>query len=71
MTRCPKGLLNGPCGGMTKTKCDINKDIDCVWVLIYDELKKKGKLDLLKEFITPKDYSKSIKPRRLDPNKPG
>ena len=63
VTRCPKGLLNGPCGGQDKGKCEVDKDMDCVWVLIYDELKKTGRLAQLKEVRPPKDYSKSTKPR--------
>jgi ferredoxin len=65
VTRCPKSLLNGPCGGQDKGKCEVDKDKDCVWVLIYDELKKNGKLDLLKKTKPPKDHSKSAKPRNL------
>ncbi|MCM8791846.1 MAG: methylenetetrahydrofolate reductase C-terminal domain-containing protein, partial [Candidatus Omnitrophica bacterium] len=35
LTLCPKGILNGPCGGMDKGKCEIDKERECVWVLIY------------------------------------
>jgi len=63
VTRCPKSLLNGPCGGQNKGKCEVDKDMDCVWVLIYDELKKTGGLAQLKEIRPPKDHSKSAKPR--------
>lgn len=65
ITRCAKGLLNGPCGGQDKGKCEVDKNKDCAWVLIYNELKKKGRLHLLKEKRPPKDYSKSLKPRQL------
>ena len=65
ITRCPKSLLNGPCGGQDKGKCEVDKERDCAWVLIYNELKKQGKLHLLKEKRPPKDYSKSSKPRQL------
>jgi ferredoxin len=65
MTRCPKGILNGPCGGMDKGKCEVDKERDCAWVLIYDELKKKNKLDLFSKFQCAKDYSKTTKPRKL------
>jgi ferredoxin len=63
VTRCAKGLMNGPCGGMDKGKCEVNKDLDCAWALIYNELKEKGRTDLLKDYIPPKDYSKMQKPR--------
>jgi ferredoxin len=65
LTRCPKGLLNGPCGGQNKGKCEVDKDRDCAWILIYNELKKQNKLDLLKEIRPPKDHSKVSKPREL------
>ncbi|MFH1753617.1 MAG: methylenetetrahydrofolate reductase C-terminal domain-containing protein [Candidatus Omnitrophota bacterium] len=67
VTRCPKGLLDGPCGGTDKGKCEVDKDRDCVWTLIYNTLKEKKKLHLLKEIHTPKDYSKMSKPRKLIP----
>ena len=65
VTRCPKSLLNGPCGGQDKGKCEVDKDKDCVWILIYNELKKQGKLHLLRQVKPPKDNSKSVKPRSL------
>jgi len=64
VTRCAKSLLNGPCGGQNKGKCEVDKDRDCAWILIYNELKKSNKLDLLKERRPPKDHSKSSKPRQ-------
>jgi len=65
MTRCAKGLLNGPCGGSKNGKCEQNPDLDCAWVLIYERLKKLGELDKIKEFVPPKDYSKMRRPRTL------
>jgi len=63
VTRCPKSLMNGPCGGQDKGKCEVDKTRDCAWILIYNELKKQNKLHLLKEIRPPKDNSKSNKPR--------
>ncbi|HTZ11773.1 MAG TPA: methylenetetrahydrofolate reductase C-terminal domain-containing protein [Candidatus Margulisiibacteriota bacterium] len=65
ITLCPKGLLNGPCGGMNKGKCEVDKDADCAWVLIYRELEKKGRLAELQEIRAPKDFKKSNKPHKL------
>lgn len=65
VTRCPKSLLNGPCGGQDKGKCEVDKTRDCAWILIYNELKKQNKLNLLKEIKPPKDHSKTSKPRQL------
>lgn len=65
VTLCSKGLLNGPCGGMNKGKCEVDTEKDCAWVLIYRELEKKKKLEELREIRAPKDFKKSLKPHRL------
>lgn len=57
--RCSKSILNGPCGGSQYGKCEISKDLDCAWQLIYDRLTALGRLDMLKEVLPPKDWSKS------------
>ena len=56
VARCTKGLLNGACGGTKDNKCELSPERDCAWVLIYDNLKRQGKLDLLKEYRPPRDY---------------
>jgi ferredoxin len=65
ITLCPKGLLNGPCGGMNKGKCEVDTNKDCAWVLIYRELEKKQKLNKMKEIRRPKDFKKTTKPHTL------
>ena len=65
ITLCPKGLLNGPCGGVNQGKCEVNKDNDCAWVLIYKQLEKKNKLDNLRKIQEPKDFQKAVKPHKL------
>lgn len=64
-TLCPKGLLNGPCGGVKNGKCEVSSDLDCVWVLIYKKLKTRGKEKTLKAVRPPKDHSKNKKPQNL------
>jgi len=56
VARCTKGLLNGACGGTKDNKCELSSERDCAWVLIYESLKRQGKLDLLKEYRPPRDY---------------
>ena len=63
VTRCPKGMMNGPCGGMDKGKCEVDSEMDCVWALIYKELKARNQLHLLEAYNPPKDHSKMLKPR--------
>jgi len=65
ITLCPKGLLNGPCGGVDKGKCEVDKDKDCAWVLIYKELEKRKKLEDLKKIQKAKDFKKATKPHKL------
>ncbi len=65
VTRCPKSILNGPCGGQEKGKCEVDKDKDCVWILIYKRLKEKGRLEELKRRIPAKDYRQSGHPASL------
>lgn len=69
LTLCAKGILNGPCGGMNKGKCEIDSEKDCAWVLIYKELEKTGKIDAFKKIQLPKDFKKTTKPHRLILNK--
>jgi len=59
IARCAKKLLNGPCGGSSDGKCEVDKDIECAWQLIYDRLKKLNKLDNLKAVREPKDWRTS------------
>jgi ferredoxin len=49
VARCAKSLMNGPCGGSQGGKCEINKDIECIWQSIHDKLERTGKKeDMLK-----------------------
>ncbi len=60
IARCSKSLLNGPCGGSSKGKCEVDPvNIDCAWQLIYDRLKQRGKLENLTKILPPKDWSTS------------
>ena len=65
ITLCPKGLLNGPCGGMNKGKCEVDNEKDCAWVLIYKDLAKNKKLKMLREIHKPRNFQKSDKPHKL------
>ncbi len=59
IARCSKQLLNGPCGGSQGGKCEVSKEVDCAWQLIYDRLKAQGRLELLMEITPPKDWRTS------------
>jgi ferredoxin len=59
VTRCSKSNFNGPCGGSSRGKCEIDSEVDCAWQLIYDRLKELGQLDRLYDIIEPKDWRSS------------
>ncbi len=60
LTACTKGLTTGACGGASQGKCELSPDKDCGWELIYTRLKSTDRLDQLKKFIPPKDWSKAM-----------
>jgi hypothetical protein len=49
-------LLNGPCGGSTNGKCEVDPDMDCAWQLIWDRLKALGIEDRYEDNIAAKDW---------------
>ena len=68
VSRCAKQLLNGPCGGPSNGKCEVNPETDCAWQLIYDRLNSLGQLYKLEEIIPPKRWgieSRDRGPRRM------
>ncbi|MBN1847371.1 MAG: methylenetetrahydrofolate reductase C-terminal domain-containing protein [Deltaproteobacteria bacterium] len=67
VARCSKRLLNGPCGGSTKGKCEINPEIDCAWQLIWDRLKALGQEERYSDIIPAKDWrpSRDGGPRKI------
>ena len=68
IARCAKQLLNGPCGGSSKGKCEIKREADCAWQLIYDRMKALGQLHKLEEIIPAKRWgveSRDSGPRRM------
>jgi ferredoxin len=67
IARCSKQLLNGPCGGSSHGKCEIDAEIDCAWQLIYDKLQAQGRLNLIMDITPPKDWrtSRDGGPRRI------
>jgi len=66
VTACHKGLMNGPCGGTNNGKCEIDKNIDCAWTLIYQRLKEQGQLELMDKYHEPKNYQAYPKPGQID-----
>jgi hypothetical protein len=65
ITACHKGLVNGPCGGTNNGKCEVDKERDCAWTLIYQRLKEQGRLDLMRRYFPPRNYHVVPRPRVL------
>ncbi|MEM0011379.1 MAG: methylenetetrahydrofolate reductase C-terminal domain-containing protein [Candidatus Bathyarchaeia archaeon] len=76
VTNCPKGILNGPCGGCVDGKCEVPFEVrdemgkvvktvtkDCAWYLIYQRLKKLNRLDLFRKYRPPRNRAISSSPR--------
>ena len=59
ITRCAKSLMNGPCGGSSRGKCEISPETDCAWHLIYERMKRLGRLDKLTAVVMYKDWTTS------------
>lgn len=69
ITRCAKGILNGPCGGVKDGRCELG-DRDCAWVQIYDRLEKQNHGTQFDTTCEPKDYSVRTTCNQWDVNAP-
>jgi len=58
VARCSKQLFNGPCGGSSGGKCEIEGDVDCAWHLILQRLTEIDGLKGSLPMIPPRDWSK-------------
>ena len=56
VARCAKRLMNGPCGGSQNGKCEINKDVDCIWQMIYDRLVRLDRKEQMLEVAPIRDW---------------
>jgi len=65
LTACHKGLVNGPCGGTNDGKCEVDKNADCAWTLIYNRLKAQGRLDLMQKHQLPRNFHATLRPKVL------
>ncbi len=59
IARCSKRMANGPCGGSSSGKCEVSKETDCGWHLIYERLKELGQLDRFEKPTDPKNWTTS------------
>ena len=59
VARCSKSHFNGPCGGSGGGKCEVDKQIECGWQLIYERMKRINQLEKLTELEDIRDWSTS------------
>ena len=65
ITRCTKGILNGPCAGTKNGKCEANKDMDCAWILIYKRLERLGQLEKMRRYYPMRNFRTITRPKRI------
>jgi ferredoxin len=65
ITACHKGLVNGPCGGTNNGKCEVDKEKDCAWTIIYRRLNEQGRLDLMRKYYPPRNFQVVPRPRTI------
>jgi ferredoxin len=62
IARCPKSLVNGPCGGAEEGRCEVIGENRCVWIEIFEESTRRGKVAALRKIKGPRDHSRSLHP---------
>ncbi len=67
VTRCAKGLFNGPCGGTSNNgMCEVSAGhefewgIPCAWYQIYERLKAQNRLDYILKIQAPMEWQNQI-----------
>jgi methylenetetrahydrofolate reductase (NADPH) len=56
---CPKGMRNGPCGGVNNGYCYIDPKRRCVWHLIYERSRTMHREHKLLEVLPPVDWDRA------------
>lgn len=57
---CAKGLLNGPCGGPQDDHCEVNSEVSCAWIKIYERLKAQGRLDNILKICPAREWQDQV-----------
>ncbi len=65
ITRCTKGILNGPCAGTKNGRCEVSKEMDCAWVLIYQRLENMRQLETMRRYYPPRNFRAIPRPKRV------
>jgi len=65
VTACPKGLLNGPCGGMDAGRCEIDPEAECAWAQIFARMLESGCGSNLAATAPPRNHARNPRPGKL------
>jgi ferredoxin len=57
IARCSKSIQHGPCGGSADGKCEIAKDVECIWDTIVKKKIEQGRLEDLRIIRAPKNWT--------------
>lgn len=56
---CPKGIRNGPCGGVNNGYCYVDPTRRCAWHLIYERSRRMHREHKLLEVLPPVDWDRA------------
>jgi hypothetical protein len=70
VTLCPKGLMNGPCGGYEEGKCEVDRERACAWVAIYERMEALGQRQQFMVIHEPKDWREDRHPGMVNKRTP-
>jgi ferredoxin len=60
ITRCAKGLFNGPCGGVNQGLCEVSETVACAWVEVYERLNAQNRLNCIDQIREPLDWQNQV-----------
>jgi ferredoxin len=60
ITRCAKGLFNGPCGGVDQGFCEVSETVACAWVEVYERLSTQSRLDCIAHIREPLTWQNQV-----------
>jgi ferredoxin len=62
VTMCPKGLLNGPCGGTLNGYCEVHPEMECAWSRIHHRLELEGRVDTMRQILPLHAHDRTTTP---------
>lgn len=68
VSRCAKRLFNGPCGGSSQGRCEVDEELPCAWQQIVERLEALGRMEDYEKIHPPKDWTheRAGGPRKME-----